>query len=68
MWFLLLDDTFYDASDKSKCPGPMKISYVNYVPEGKNDNFVNILARLNDDIFKRSVPGTDTMEIVYGVI
>lgn len=54
IWYMVMDDTFID---RKASPGPFKIGYCNYSPENKNDSFGQMLRRLNDDFFKRSVLG-----------
>ena len=54
IWYFTADDTFFDTKN---LPAPCKFGYINYVPEGKNDNMANMLQRLNEDLKKKPVAG-----------
>ena len=54
VWYVVYDETFYE---KSQCPGPYKLGFINYTLDGKNDNFQGMMAKLNGDMFKKAVAG-----------
>jgi len=54
VWYFVCDDTFYD---KSSSPGPFKLGCINYTLDGKADTIHTLLAKINGDMFKRSVAG-----------
>lgn len=55
VWYVVYDETFYD---RSNCPGPYKLGFINYTQEGKNDTFQGLLAKINGDMFKKTVSGS----------
>ncbi|KAK2148924.1 hypothetical protein LSH36_474g00037 [Paralvinella palmiformis] len=63
LWYMILDDTFYDRSDKARCPGPFKLACVNYAPEGKNDNMRAMLKRFNEYLFKTAISGRRVLRV-----
>lgn len=54
VWYVVYDETFYDRTNP---PGPFKLGFINYTLEGKNDNFQGLLAKINGDMFKKTVAG-----------
>lgn len=51
----MYDDTFFDGKSN---PGPFKLGCTNYTLDGKADAILSLLAKVNSDMFKRTVAGT----------